>query len=80
MQGENSQQAAEREVAEELGLGIDLSDRRPDFTINFVHGFDDYYLLEQEVDLASLRLQEEEVRLSGGQARRKCLRCRNRGQ
>ncbi len=61
LQGENSQQAAEREVAEELGLGIDLSDRRPDFTINFVHGFDDYYLLEQEVDLASLRLQEEEV-------------------
>lgn len=61
LQGESSQQAAEREVAEEIGLKIDLSDKRPNFTINFAHGFDDYYLLEQEVDLASLHLQEEEV-------------------
>ena len=33
LQGENSCQAAEREVAEELGLKIDLSDRLADFTI-----------------------------------------------
>lgn len=61
LQGENSCQAAEREVAEEIGLTIDLSDKRADFTINFANGFDDYYLLEQEVDLAKLQLQEEEV-------------------
>ncbi len=61
LQGETSQQAAEREVAEEIGLKIDLSNNRPNFTINFARGFDDYYLLEQEVDLASLHLQEEEV-------------------
>lgn len=61
LQGENSCQAAERELAEELGLKLDFSDKRANFTINFVHGFDDYFLLEQEVELASLHLQEEEV-------------------
>lgn len=61
LQGENSCQAAEREVEEELGLKIDLSNRRADFTVNFEYGFDDYFLLEQEVDITALHLQEEEV-------------------
>ena len=61
LQGESSCQAAERELFEEIGLKLDLSERRPNFTINFANGFDDYYLLEQEVDLTTLRLQEEEV-------------------
>lgn len=61
LHGESSSQAAEREVFEEIGLKLDLSGVRPDFTVNFEDGFDDYYLLEQEVDLAGLRLQEEEV-------------------
>lgn len=60
-QGETSSQAAEREVLEEIGLKIDLSNTRPDFTINFEDGFDDYYLLEREVNLDDLVLQEEEV-------------------
>ena len=61
LQGENSCQAAERELFEEIGLKLDFSDKRPNFTINFANGFDDYYLLEQEVDLTTLHLQEEEV-------------------
>ena len=61
LQGESSCQAAEREVFEEIGLKLDLSDARPDFTINFEDGFDDYYLLEREVNLDELHLQEEEV-------------------
>ena len=61
LQGESSCQAAEREVFEEIGLKLDLSDVRPDFTINFEDGFDDYYLLEREVNLDELHLQEEEV-------------------
>lgn len=61
LRGESSCQAAEREVFEEIGLKLDLSDARPDFTINFVDGFDDYYLLEQEVNLDELHLQTEEV-------------------
>ncbi len=61
LKGESSAQAAEREVLEEIGLKLDLSGVRPDFTINFEDGFDDYYLLEREVDIEELRLQEEEV-------------------
>ena len=61
LQGENSRQAAEREVFEEIGLKLDLSDVRADFSIGFDEGFDDYYLLEREVDLSQLCLQEEEV-------------------
>lgn len=61
LRGESSCQAAEREVFEEIGLKLDLSGARPDFTINFVDGFDDYYLLEHEVNLDELHLQTEEV-------------------
>lgn len=61
LQGESSFQAAERELFEEIGLKLDLAETRPNFTINFAQGFDDYYILEQEVDLTALCLQEEEV-------------------
>lgn len=54
--------AAEREVMEELGMKIDLSDIRPNFTINFSNGFDDYYLVEKDFDISELVLQEEEVK------------------
>ena len=59
--GDTSRTAAEREVREEIGLELDLSDVRPSLTLNFDGGFDDYYVLTQEVDLSSLHLQEEEV-------------------
>ena len=59
--GDSSQTAAEREAKEELGLTIDLAGVRPHFTINFDHGFDDFYLIEREVDVNDLVLQPEEV-------------------
>lgn len=59
--GDSSQSAAEREVKEELGLTIDLQGIRPHFTNNFDRGFDDFYLVEMDVDIADLKLQEEEV-------------------
>lgn len=59
--GDNSRQAAEREVYEEIGLKIDLSDVLPKFTITFSCGFDDYYLIYMDVDLSTLTLQKEEV-------------------
>ena len=59
--GDSSRTAAERETREELGLSIDLAGVRPVLTVHWEHGFDDYYLLEQPVDLSSLRLQHEEV-------------------
>lgn len=59
--GETSQEAAMREVQEEIGYRIQLDGVAPNFTVHFARGFDDYYLLEAEVDLARLQLQEEEV-------------------
>ena len=79
LQGESSSQAAEREVLEEIGLKLDLSDTRPDFTINFEDGFDDYYLLEMEVDPDKLRLQEEEVQAVRWVSREEVLRMQEQG-
>ncbi len=59
--GENSREAAERELSEEIGLKIDFSERRPAFTVNFRDGFDDNYVLIKDVDTAALKLQQEEV-------------------
>ena len=61
MIGENSRQAATREVAEELGLKIDLENMPPVITKYFSGGFDDIYILEKEIDISKLRLQYEEV-------------------
>ena len=59
--GDSSRTAAERETREELGLALDLSGVRPALTVHWEHGFDDFYLLKQPVDIGSLRLQYEEV-------------------
>ncbi|AWE09031.1 NUDIX domain-containing protein [Lysinibacillus sp. 2017] len=59
--GDTSQQAASRELSEELGLQYNFENMRPRFTMNFQNGFDDYYLIDSDVDLNSLTLQQEEV-------------------
>lgn len=79
LQGESSSQAAEREAFEEIGLKLDLSDVRADFTINFDEGFDDYYLLEREVDLSELHLQEEEVQAVRWVSREEALEMQRQG-
>lgn len=61
VKGDSSRQAAEREVQEELGLAIDLEGVRPNLSVNFDHGYDDFYLIEQEFDVNELHLQKEEV-------------------
>ena len=61
LSGESSQAALERELAEEIGYKADLSGIRPFFTINFPEGFDDYYLIQDDVDIDGLSLQYEEV-------------------
>lgn len=59
--GETSSQSIERELAEELGINIDMSEERPFCTVNFKEGFDDVYLMRANVDTDSLELQEDEV-------------------
>ena len=48
--GETSRQGAEREFREELGYPLDLSGLRPSVTVNFNGGFDDFYILERDLD------------------------------
>ncbi len=59
--GETSRQAAEREFREELGYALDLGGLRPSLTVNFDGGFDDFFLLERDLDERTFTLQKEEV-------------------
>ncbi|MCH5264677.1 MAG: GNAT family N-acetyltransferase [Lachnospiraceae bacterium] len=77
--GDCSYQAAEREAWEELGLKLDLSDARPDFTIYGDHSFNDYYIVEQDVDLTRLHLQEEEVKAVRWADREEVLKMQEQG-
>lgn len=58
---EASNIAAARELKEELGIDLNFKDLRPSITANFAFGFDDFYVLNKDVDINSLVLQEEEV-------------------
>lgn len=61
--GDSSQSAAERETLEEIGYRADLQGVRPQLTVNFSSGFDDYYLIEAgDLDIGKLKLQYEEVK------------------
>ena len=59
--GDSSWLAAQRELAEELGIVVDLSQIRPAFTFNFESGFDDVYLIQLDPEIDKLNLQSEEV-------------------
>ena len=59
--GESPEQAAERELFEELGIRHDFSEIRPLMTMNFPGGFDDVFLIQRDFDLNTLILQPEEV-------------------
>ena len=59
--GETTQQAARRELREELGLEYDFENETPMLTTTFLKGFDDIYIIHTEPELDSLRLQPEEV-------------------
>ena len=59
--GETSRQGAEREFREELGYPLDLTGLRPSVTVNFPEGFDDFFIVNLDLDERSLALQKEEV-------------------
>jgi isopentenyldiphosphate isomerase/GNAT superfamily N-acetyltransferase len=59
--GDSSEQAAVREVKEELGIDLNISDGERLFTVKFACGFDDIWLVRQNVAIEDLHLQEEEV-------------------
>ena len=59
--GETSSQGVKREIQEELGLTFDMEGMLPQLSINYNRGFEDYYVIEADVDLADVVIQEEEV-------------------
>lgn len=59
--GESPQTAATREIKEELGLDIDFSNAAPTFSVTFSEGFDDFFIISEDVELSNLSLQPEEV-------------------
>lgn len=59
--GETSRQAAARELFEELGIKLSFKNLRTAVTVNFNNGFDDFYLINLDVDENTLKLQAEEV-------------------
>ena len=59
--GDDSEQAAVREVKEEIGIDLDIEKGERIFTVKFSHGFDDIWLVRQNAGIEELKLQEEEV-------------------
>lgn len=78
--GEASKESAHRELLEELGIDYDFTDNRPYFTINFDNGFDDFYFIEQDIDINNLTLQAEEVQAIKWATKEEILRLREKGQ
>lgn len=60
--GDSSQMAAQREVKEEIGVDLDLSNVKPHFTVYGETAILDIYMVTKDVELSELCLQEEEVR------------------
>lgn len=61
IQGENSRDALEREIREELGIILDMTGKRPALTLNFSPGFYDFYIIREDIDINKLTFQKEEV-------------------
>lgn len=59
--GENPAQAVSRELFEELGIKRDFSGIRPHITISYNRGFDDFFIMREDIPLADLDLQSDEV-------------------
>ena len=59
--GDTSQVAMERELMEEIGLKLDLTNVKPHITVNLDDEFNDVYLINMDIDESKLKLQYEEV-------------------
>lgn len=60
-QNETSRDAMQRELKEEVGIEHNFENETASLTVNFDNGFDDFYLINKDVDASKLSLQYEEV-------------------
>lgn len=61
LSGENTQQAAIRETKEELGIDLNINENDIFSIVRFSSGFDDTWLVRQNVNTDRLKLQYAEV-------------------
>lgn len=58
---ETSDETAERELFEKLGVKYDFSRERPMVTIHNENGFTDFYILNMNINEDSLKIQYEDI-------------------
>ena len=61
LKGENSEQGAIREAAEELGIALDMNNASVVHTIVRKDNFVDVWLIHQDFDISQIKKQDEEV-------------------
>ncbi|WP_277586244.1 bifunctional NUDIX hydrolase family protein/GNAT family N-acetyltransferase [Psychrobacillus antarcticus] len=59
--GETSEMGAIREAKEEIGIELQMEHAELVFALKFSRGFDDHWLVKQDIELTQLNLQYEEV-------------------
>ena len=59
--GESSSQGATRELYEELGIDFNLDGKQANFSVSFDNGFDDFYIIDYDINSKDIKFQEEEV-------------------
>lgn len=80
IQHETSQQAAMRELQEELGLSYDLSTTAPNHMNTFPGGFNDVYFIHDDIALETVTLQQSEVQAVKWASKEEVLRLLDNGQ
>ena len=59
--GEDTRTSAYRELLEEVGVDLDFTGVRPAVTVAFSDGWDDFYVVNADVDADKLEIQLDEV-------------------
>ncbi|MDR0921627.1 MAG: NUDIX domain-containing protein [Lactobacillales bacterium] len=59
--GETSAQAIEREIEEELGIKINMTNKRVGLQTSWSHGWGDIYFVDCEIEIKQLNIRTEEV-------------------
>ncbi|MCL2574248.1 MAG: NUDIX domain-containing protein [Defluviitaleaceae bacterium] len=78
--GEASSQAASRELYEEMGIKIDFTGVRPNFSMTNAMAFIDYFVVRKDVDIATLVIPNEEVAAAKWVAKGEMLEMIERGE
>ncbi|MCR4741671.1 MAG: GNAT family N-acetyltransferase [Treponema sp.] len=79
MAGESSQEGAQRELKEELGILAQIS-QAPQFTKIFFNSYNDYYVLHLDCDPVNLKFKKDEVQDVKWASREEVLKLREKNK